>query len=568
VKIVRTLLCTLSALGALSGLSAPRCGAAVYHSNGSAANVQLIHNTQAVDGDTITLPAGTFSWTASVRISKGITLIGQTTTNPVGRAANDQTIILVNTGANGNTPLLVVASSAGKTYRVSGITFRTGRTGVINSNGMLIIAGTSQAVRLDHCHFDDLVYENNYVAIYQAVFGVIDHNLFDFRSPGNSRQAIHVSHDAFAGRSYGDGSWAEPAYYGSEKFIFIEDNCFNNTSGTEFGGVIDGWRGGRYVYRYNHVYDARATNHGTEIGRERGFRCMEVYNNDFHWTIPPSSVGGTRSGGLITHDNTHDGVQPQRGATLGSYRVFIKFPIWGGASGDNPWDSNDPQLYQSGTCTSGSDATHVVDATKNWTPNQWIGFTVKRLSDNQVAIILSNTSNTLNVYYHDGYGGGAVWQAGDQYQIHKVLRALDQAGKGAGDLITGDNPINSTTGTRAWPHQALEPCYSWNDIYIPTGAHVNIGLAIGAFAVLTEGRDFYNNTPMPGYTPYVYPHPLVTNQPLPNPPPPPSATPCSQLQQRLDRLQRRQQRLQRLHRSNKKLNRRIRRLQRQLQGCL
>src|SRR5947207_414745 len=58
-----------------------RCEATVYHSNGSAANVQQIHNTQAVDGDTITLPAGTFVWTGMVIITKSITIQGQTTVN-------------------------------------------------------------------------------------------------------------------------------------------------------------------------------------------------------------------------------------------------------------------------------------------------------------------------------------------------------------------------------------------------------------------------------------------------------------------------------------------------------
>ena len=45
---------------------ASHSGAAVYHSDGSAANVQAIHDTNAHDGDTITLPAGTFIWTTSV----------------------------------------------------------------------------------------------------------------------------------------------------------------------------------------------------------------------------------------------------------------------------------------------------------------------------------------------------------------------------------------------------------------------------------------------------------------------------------------------------------------------
>ena len=171
-----TLLLTLI----LSGFSGPAAFATTWLSNGSASNVQALHNS-ARDGDTITLPAGTFFWATTVTITKGITVIGQTTTDPVHKTANDQTIIVVNTGANGNQPLLVVDSAPGKSYRVSGITFRTGRTGVINSNGMLQLNGDSHAVRVDHCHFDDLTYENNNIAVWGPIYGVIDHNLFDFR---------------------------------------------------------------------------------------------------------------------------------------------------------------------------------------------------------------------------------------------------------------------------------------------------------------------------------------------------------------------------------------------------
>jgi hypothetical protein len=63
-----------------SGLFALRCGATVYHSNGSASNAQALHNS-ARDGDMITLPAGTFFWATTVTITKGI--IGQTTTDPM-----------------------------------------------------------------------------------------------------------------------------------------------------------------------------------------------------------------------------------------------------------------------------------------------------------------------------------------------------------------------------------------------------------------------------------------------------------------------------------------------------
>jgi hypothetical protein len=212
--------------------------------------------------------------------------------------------------------------------------------------------------------------------------------------------------------------------------------------------------------------------------------------------------------------------------TLGQYRVFIKIPSFGGSSGDNPWDYNvtepngthinghPPYLFESGAAGAGSNRTRIVDTTKNWATNRWAGYTAKRVSDSGIMLITSNTSNTLTGYYHDGYGGGVTWNAGDQYQIHKVLISMDQPCRGAGNLIRGDfdHPVSATTGTPSWVNQALEPAYSWNNVYTPTGARVNIELASGAWTVLREGRDFYNNTPMPGYTPYTYPHPLVTGQ--------------------------------------------------------
>jgi hypothetical protein len=80
-----------------------------------------LHNS-AQDRNTITLPAGTFFWATTVAITKGITVLGQATTDPVHKTANDQTIIVVNTGTNGNQPFLNLASASGKSYRLSGIT--------------------------------------------------------------------------------------------------------------------------------------------------------------------------------------------------------------------------------------------------------------------------------------------------------------------------------------------------------------------------------------------------------------------------------------------------------------
>src|SRR5690348_10564688 len=49
-----------------------------FTSDGSVTNIQSIHDTQAVNGDVIIVPTGTFTWSTTLTITKGITLQGQT----------------------------------------------------------------------------------------------------------------------------------------------------------------------------------------------------------------------------------------------------------------------------------------------------------------------------------------------------------------------------------------------------------------------------------------------------------------------------------------------------------
>ncbi len=152
-----------------------------------------------------------------------------------------------------------------------------------------------------------------------------------------------------------------------------------------------------------------------------------------------------------------------------------------------------------------------TDTSKNWTPNQWVGYGVKRVSDGTMGTIVSNTNNTFTVATWMPLN----WTAGNAYEFHKVLRVLDQPGLGRGDLITG---------TPAWPNPDSEPCYSWNNVFQPNGHHMNFDFNHSSFTTILQGRDYFNDTPMPGYTPYTYPHPLVTGQQ----PPAASATSSSQ----------------------------------------
>jgi hypothetical protein len=78
--------------------------------------------------------------------------------------------------------------------------------------------------------------------------------------------------------------------------------------------------------------------------------------------------------------------------------------------------------------------------------------------------------------------------------------------------------IGRTTG------QALEPVYGWNNK--ENGVSMNFSLHCGACSnVIRSGRDYHNNTQKPGYTPYAYPHPLITGED----PPPSDTTPPSDI---------------------------------------
>src|SRR6266496_2342973 len=126
-----------------------------------------------------------------------------------------------------------------------------------------------------------------------------------------------------------------------------------------------------------------------------------------------------------------------------------------------------------------------------------------------------------------------------------LLVMMDQNGRGKGDQITRrPRPINTTTGTASWNHGALEPCYSWNNIYTPNGHVMGYGVRRGQ-PTTKANVDYYNlgagfpvnSTPAQvssiytaalngvDYTgTFVYPHPLVSGSPTPTP----SATPRSQ----------------------------------------
>jgi hypothetical protein len=524
------------------------------------ANIQSIHDTQAHDGDTITIPAGTFVWAIPLRITKGITLQGQTTITNAGTGSptvNDATIIQDDTPRTSH--ILTFTLNASQSARLTGITFAPGTTTSSGQTDGAIQFGSHDTtpntrIRMDHCHFSSL-YQGHSIQFIGWIYGVVDHNVIECRGGSIS---IFFLEDSWGGSSQqnGAGSWADYPWYGTGKFVFVEDNTIiGSPTGPQTSANFDGWKGGRYVARHNYFKDTSPNAHGTEGGFPRGVRACEIYDNTFNWTYPQSSRL-LRSGGMISHDNTWLGVESTDRAhtRFGIYRMIgaigNDLTYFGIANGNNPWDLNDSHgLFESGTATSGSTSGQtgtITDNTKTWTVNQWAGYSVtntnlKAACYNHASYIISNTANTLTyAYYNSGDRGSPLtFNAGDAYSIYKLLVALDQSGRGKGDLIVLDgtnHPHNSTCKCASWPHEALEPCFSWNNVYAPNGEA--IGFAKGEPPTLVAGRDYYDlGTGFPADTipdqvrniyvaslngsdytaEYIYPHPLVTGWPAPSP---------------------------------------------------
>jgi hypothetical protein len=450
----------------------------------SQANVQTAINA-AVAGDTVVIPAGTCTWTTQVSWTApaNVTLQGagsQTTTG-----GGDVTVIIDGVVRGSDIATLSITTNASGTFRLTAITFRgNGNSNTWSDNGTVRIGGTSQQVRIDHVHFDRL--RRQPLSLF-GIYGVVDHSLFDMVT-GTLDNAVRPN-GVFA--TWGDPEWAAATGFGGSSFMYIEDNVFNN------GIINDCSHGGKQVFRYNTFNNASSQTHPTgSQGRARGCRAMEIYHNTF--------TGGACSPNCF---NVHF---VSAGGLL----------IWGNSTGTS---------YQN-FVTIHSMRKNNSTYSETATPNGW------------------------------GYCGTAFNGTGSKWDQNTDgstgYACLDQPGRGKGDRLSLDfpNTNNNTTNTIAWPNQALEPIYEWLNTW--TGSGGGSFWAVYEPTVLVQNRDYYlhaspftgvagtgtgtlsarpatctpavaywatdtntlyqcssTNTWTAYYTPYTYPHPLVSGGP-------------------------------------------------------
>jgi len=190
---------------------------------------------------------------------------GQTTITGAGTAnftSDDKTVVIDEKSPRGPGKLVTATIPTGKSFRLTGITFRKGTVTAIGGDGAIQLGsrGFVNNARIDNCRFDHLFWNE-------------DHNLIECNSQGLSHVIFHdkwgEAHDKWGGATAGNGSWADFPYFGSEKFWFIETNTIIGT-GNDISGTIDSFKGGRWVVRHNYMQNCAPGGHGTEGGGVRG----------------------------------------------------------------------------------------------------------------------------------------------------------------------------------------------------------------------------------------------------------------------------------------------------------
>lgn len=386
-------------------------------------DVQAVVDAAKVD-DVVLIPQGTCAWSAALKLVKGITLKG---------AGQDKTII---TYAGTGHSLIAIAATSTDAMDISGMTLSGGDTGFYNGEH-IEIGGPDlwKKLRVHHITFKDAL--NRSIDIFSGTDAVIDHCTFMGEGHG-----IEIF-----GR--GDTDWNTPITFGSDDFLFIEDNLF--LPNDSWGGVghyaFDVMTGGRVVFRYNTLKYAFTETHDKARSGTPSAAAYEIYNNTA-WSDTQKWEGFQLTAGTgVVYNNS----------VTGPYQVpFGGMDYKSDASllpGYKNWQTGLPEALP-------CDGKDPLDG--NW-----------KLPD--------GTVDGYPCQYQIGTHGtpGASIVSAPVYLWGNTVGKVDK--------------VNSTD---AW-------VISLNGAGSP-----KLGITDGGNHV-KEGRDFFNNTPKPGYVPFDYPHPLV-----------------------------------------------------------
>jgi hypothetical protein len=316
------------------------------------------------------------------------------------------------------------------------------------------------------------------------IWGVIDHNLFQNSNPNRPIQIF--------GR--GDGDW-EPNLLGTGNAVFLENNTFSNGNETLAGSGSDIWHGGRLVVRYNDITNARTSVHGV---CHNGPALLEVYNNNY------TSSGGTNrtihhqgSGEMIFFGNTF--ADTGEDIVLQHYRSLSPLP----SCSEQP---------------TSCDGSSSADGNRSPTAT-FQGYPCWRQPGRDVAGNLRPIYVWNNRYRSDGSRATLGIEGGGRSSAHIVANRDYYEAPSASAQASPVTPFSGITGMGFGTLANRPPTCVTNA--------TEAGGGVGYFATDqgpqgTLYRCSATNTWTVHYTPYAYPHPLVSGTPGPTNPAPPT----------------------------------------------
>jgi hypothetical protein len=270
------ILCFLAFLS-LSVSAALSCaGAAVLNSDGTQTDVQAKVNGSKA-GDTVTIPAGTFTWTGNLRLTKAVTLQGAgSSKTTINNKISGGNMINATSGADGHivisginfVQLTTLGGGTGNYMAVCDRDDSTGYTCLIhdcnfntNGNWTYMLSLHANGIIVWNCTFDAGIKSGDGLAGIQM----------SMPKYGNTTVAI-------GGKTFG---WNTPPTMGKDDStglgnVYIEDCKFIGGSSSNCN-VDDN---ARVVLRRCTIEDGLLLAHGQETS-QYGFRHWEIYDNTF-----------------------------------------------------------------------------------------------------------------------------------------------------------------------------------------------------------------------------------------------------------------------------------------------
>lgn len=463
------------------------------------------------DGMTITLDAGTYTWTSgtvSLDNAKGTTLACASQGGCTITQATNTLIELTFSGTNT------------KLYRITGMAF-TQSGGVACGTCMWFYpasAGSTATLsqfRIDHNTWTDYT-ETSALLFFGAndragyFYGVIDHNTI---AAANDNFLIKVlGHNYTVGGTDWIALTSIPSTQvkGTANNIFLEDNTFNITNGFSATGCMDTHQQAAVVSRYNTLMNCRGLDtHGVPHG---GVNNWEAYRNAFTktndlWDDCMRCFLNQGAGQWYVWDNTFTPV----GANVSAYAITLLHEranadapgIYGICDGTKAQDGNtSPEATYRGYPCVNQPGRMEVGGTPSW----------GKLSPN-VSFLNRNTKNGAKVDMIAGASGGPP-----DYTAEQVVEGRDYYNAVSATAQTSPtSPFDGTTGighgtlanrpTTCTHTTAPDGDEGGGVMYWATDQ--------GSWNVSGDGkgsgilyRCSATNTWTVHYTPFTYPHPL------------------------------------------------------------